>query len=527
MPADDPTATEPVDDQREVVAFLSDPASYEPRPDRVERIDTHGAMVFLAGERAWKIKRAVRFSFMDFSTLEQRRAACDTELAVNRRTAPSLYHGLVPVTRAADGRLRFGGDGAALEWVVVMRRFPQEALLDEMASEGRVTAELIRELADGVAAFHDAAERAPSKFRWGGAGAFRQTIEENLASLAAETDWYPPDAVADLAARMRAALERMAPLLDRRKADGFVRRCHGDLHLHNICLLDGRPTPFDAIDFNDRLAWIDVADDIAFLLMDLEHRGLRAFANTVLGRWVVATGDVDALAPLPLFLADRALVRAKVAPPMARASGDPARTAQLREEGRAYLAAARAYVDPPPARLVAVGGVSGTGKSTLAARLAPAVGRSPGALHLRTDVLRKRLAGVAETDRLPPESYTPESHARVYGVLADWTSRALAAGHAVIVDGVFGLPEGRAAIERLARTAGVAFQGFWLEAPRAVLLDRVAARSGDASDAGPTVVENQLRGRFGPIGWTRIATDRGIDAVEAEARRQLGLAGTD
>lgn len=208
---------------------------------------------------------------------------------------------------------------------------------------------------------------------------------------------------------------------------------------------------------------------------------------------------------------------------MAHASGDPARTAALREEGRAYLAAARDFIDPPPARLIAVGGASGTGKSTLAARLAPTVGRAPGALHLRTDVLRKRLAGIAETDRLPPESYTPASHAQVYGVLADWTRRALVAGHSVVVDGVFGRPEERAAFERLAQIVGVPFQGIWLDAPRAVLLDRVAARRGDASDAGPEVVENQLRHDFGPIVWSRIAADRGIDAVEAEARPHLGL----
>src|SRR5690606_3245969 len=250
--------------QDDVIAFLADPVTHGSDIDRVERIETHGAIVFLAGDRALKIKRAVRYPYLDFSTLERRRAACEAELRVNRRTAPTLYLAVTPVVRRADGALALGGEGEPVEWVVVMRRFDQEALLDRMVERGALTRELTLALADRVAAFHDAAERAPADAPWGGAAAFRATLMETLDELSEqEVGGFDPARLAVLGAGAMAALERVAALLDRRKAEGHVRHCHGDLHLRNICLLDGEPTLFDAIEFNDALAWIDPLDDAA------------------------------------------------------------------------------------------------------------------------------------------------------------------------------------------------------------------------------------------------------------------------
>ena len=504
-------------EQAAVIAFLGDPASHGGAP--VERIETHGAIVFLAGERAYKIKRAVRYPYLDFSTLEKRHAACAAELRLNRRTAPSLYLDLRPVTRRSDGRLALGGEGEPVEWVVVMRRFDQDRLFDRMAEAGTLTRDLILDLADRVAAFHAAAELAPAGSDWGGSAVFRATLLDNLDELG--PPWFAAARIEALRAAALAALDRTAPLLDRRKAEGRIRRCHGDLHLRNIVLLDGRPTLFDAIEFNDALAWIDLFDDAAFLLMDLDHRRLRPLANLFLNRYALRTGDWGGLAALPLFLCNRALVRAKVAATTARLTGDAARIARLRAEAAAYLDAAERYVRPPPAVLVAVGGVSGTGKTSLAARLAPGIGPAPGAVHLRTDVLRKRMFGLAETERLPQDAYRSELHDRVFREMFAVAREVLAAGHAAILDGVFGEPAHREAAAELAREAGTPFAGLWLDAPEETLVARVAARTGDASDATPEVVRRQLAADFGPIGWLRLAAGGPLDTLAADARRRL------
>ncbi|MFN4090266.1 MAG: AAA family ATPase, partial [Alphaproteobacteria bacterium] len=307
-------------------------------------------------------------------------------------------------------------------------------------------------------------------------------------------------------------------LIERERA-GLVRRCHGDLHLGNICLLDGEPTLFDAIEFNDAFAWIDVLHDLAFLLMDMEHRDMRGLANIVFNGYLAQAPQDEGLAALPVFLADRAMVRAKVAATTAAAEPPPApeRVAELRREGAAYLAAAQAYLRPAAPCLVAVGGVSGSGKSTLAARLAPGVGPAPGAVHLRSDVERKRLFGVADTDRLPEAAYAPEVGRRVFERLFERAAEVLAAGHAVVVDAVFGDLRQREDAAAVARRAGVPFRPIWLEARQEALMARVAARRGDASDATPAIVARQLEARFAAPEWPHLSGDGTPDAVAAAA----------
>ncbi|MHA7063003.1 bifunctional aminoglycoside phosphotransferase/ATP-binding protein [Azospirillum argentinense] len=495
-------------------AFLADPASHGGAA--VQRVETHAAIVFLAGDRAYKLKRAVRYPYLDYSTVERRRMACVEELRLNRRTAPSLYLGLDSVVRRSDGSLAFGGEeakgGTALDWLVVMRRFPQDALLDRMAERGGLDDALIRDLADAVTAFHAAAEPRPDS---GGAVAMREVVEGSIAELRAGSSLFPPARVERLGELSAEALDRLAPLLEERRRGGFVRHCHGDLHLRNIVLLDGKPVLFDGIEFDERLAVIDVAYDLAFLLMDLERRGLRPLGNAFLNRSLDAAEDYGALALLPLFLSARAAIRAKVAASTAALRPDEDAARRLEREAAAYLEHAVAALEPPPPRLVAIGGLSGSGKTRLARALAPSLGASPGAVVLRSDALRKRLFGIGETERLPAEAYTPAVTERVYAGLLERARTALAAGHAVVLDAVHARPEERAAAAALAAEAGVRFDGIWLDAPLDTRIARIAGRRGDASDATAEVAERQTVYDLGPLEWLR--TNAGRDAGETLA----------
>lgn len=513
------------EDQREVIAFLSAPETYGAAS--VERHETHGAIVVLAGDRAYKLKRAVRFPYMDFSTAEKRRALCFAELEVNRRTAPDLYLE-VRAIRRDGGRLFFAladtDPKEALDWVLVMRRFDRAGLFEELRRAGNLTAEHVRAVAFEIAEFHRKAEPAP---RWGGKAGITDVLDTALKvieSMAGRA--FDRQQVDRLARFVWTTLERSGPLLDRRRDLGLVKRCHGDLHLNNICLIDGRPVLFDAIEFNDSFACIDVLYDLAFLLMDLDRHGRRDFANLALNRYLERTQDYDGLAALPLFLSCRAAIRAHIAVATGEASSDPERLERKLPEARALLAQACAYLEPVPPRLVAIGGLSGTGKSTVARELAPFLGTPPGAVILRSDVTRKRLMGMPETERLPPSGYTPEATERVFRELSDTAGRTLAAGQTVIMDAVYGEALQRGALREVAAKSGVPFDGFWLDAPLEVLQARVTARTGDASDATADVVRDQRARIAAPAEWNRIDASRPVTEVAGDIRRRLGGNGT-
>lgn len=505
------------DPQADLLAWLSLPSTYGAGIDAVERIDTHISSVFLAGDRVYKLKRAVRLPFLDFTSCEQRQTACERELTINRRTAPELYLGLTAVTRQDDGSLAFDGNGQVLDWLVVMARFGQDQLYDKLAARGALTRTDARALADVIASFHQSAEPRPA---WGGEAGIRFTINTNQLSLARFVPaLFDPLRVAAVTERSLAWLSRVAPDLERRRAAGMVRQCHGDLHLGNICLFQGRPTLFDAIEFNEEFACIDVFYDLAFLLMDLEARGLPDLASTVFNRYLERTGDVEVLSALPLFLSLRAAVRAHVSATMAPGGQDH----RYRQDALAYLVRAEAYLTPPPPRLLAVGGLSGSGKSRLAADLAPFVGASPGAVALRSDVLRKRLSGVDPLTRLSGEAYSAGMTERTYATLFEQAEQILRRGHAVIADAVFARPEQRAAIEAVAHRVGVPFDGIWLDAPADVLRARVEARRNDASDATVSVVEQQLTYPLGTIGWRRQDASRGKEETFLSVRNALRI----
>jgi aminoglycoside phosphotransferase family enzyme/predicted kinase len=503
--------------QAEVVAFLASPSTHAGAP--VEQVETHASIVFLAGERAFKLKRAVRYDYLDFSTVDRRRAFCEAELRINGRLAPAIYRRVVAVTRELEGPLALGGAGIPVDWVVEMSRFDQEDLFDRLAARGRLELALMRPLAAAIAAFHSTAER---RFDHGGMAGLRWVIDSNATALRETGAGVLDEALcASLLSSSRAALQRDGARLDRRRAEGFVRQCHGDLHLRNIVLRDSVPTPFDAIEFNDEIACIDVLYDLAFLLMDLWRRDLPAHANAVLNGYLSATVDFDGLALLPLFLSCRAAIRAKTSLSAAALATELPRQRELRDLAREYVAAAVQLLRPPRPSLVAIGGFSGTGKSTLASSLAPALGPVPGAVVLRSDEIRKRLCGVPALSRLGPQGYTAEVSRAVYETLVSHASAIVRAGHTAIVDAVFTDSADRAAVEHAAKSATVPFTGLWLQAAEPVLIERVQRRSADASDAGPAIVRMQCARDAGTIVWNRL--DASVDAgtLRQQAARLL------
>ena len=400
-----------------------------------------------------------------------------------------------------------------------MVRFDQETLFDRLAERGRLDLDLMEGLADAIARLHDEAERYPDR---GGSSGMAWVVEGNASGLAEQgAGILDVGDSARLTAATRAVLAKHAQQLDDRRNLGLVRACHGDLHLRNICLLEGRPTLFDAVEFNDDISCIDVLYDLAFLLMDLWHRDLRAHANVVFNEYLARTKDWDGVALLPLFLSCRAAVRAKTGATSARVQHDRADVQTLQEASRQYLHLAAQLLQPPPPSLVAIGGLSGSGKSTLARRLAPIVGAAPGAVVIRSDVIRKELLGVAPTTRLGPEGYTSGMNQRVYEVMTTRARAVLTAGHAVVADAVYARRVDRDTIAGVARAAGVPFVGLWIEGPSEVLARRLRDRVSDASDATPEVLMQQTRTDLGALDWNRLDGAQAIEQVVRSAEATM------
>nr|WP_232372718.1 bifunctional aminoglycoside phosphotransferase/ATP-binding protein [Acuticoccus mangrovi] len=380
-----------------------------------------------------------------------------------------------------------------------MARFDDAGELDILVDDGTITGELIDMTADVVADMHRTAPivRRPHQSRIV-AGLTRQ-LSRDVAAAVTEAEEK-----ADVALWTHKASERLmrdAARVDRRGRHGFVRRCHGDLHLSNICLWKGRPTPFDAIEFSEEIAVIDVLYDLAFVLVDLEHRGRGDLATRLLSRYLAATRDYSGLAALPLYKSQRHMVRALTGATKGRPVAD-------------HIAAARAIAERAVApHLYAIGGLSGSGKTTIARAVAPELG----AVVIRADTVRKHIWGVAPEVHLGAAAYDAVTTERVYRRLRVDAARALRAGSSVVLDATFADPADRAAVRRLANHLGVPFAGIWLKAPRAILAERVAGRSGDASDADVAVVEAQSHRDLGAIDWIDVAANAEPDEVAMAA----------
>ena len=513
----DSSAAHVVEDQSAVLALLSAPETHGLSSPPI-RIDTHGAVVFLAGENAYKLKRAVRFPFMDLSTLARRKEACEAEVAVNAANAPTVYLGVLPVTRGASG-LALGGSGEAVEWLVHMRRFDETKTLDVVAARQGLSPALLAKLVQAILTSH---ARAPLREGRPAAESLRRYLQQNREAFGESLDLFPAERVERLTVLSQELLAQCWALLLERGRAGHVRRCHGDLHLRNIVLLDDEPTLFDALEFDNSVATGDVLYDLAFLLMDLWERGLGNEANLVLNRYLWG-GDEEhlrGLRALPILLSIRAAIRAKViAASLPHLSG--AKQREMEEEARQYFAAAESFLQMRRPTLIAIGGLSGSGKTTLAAAIAASIGLPPGAIHLRSDIERKRLAGIGETDSLPEATYTQAASETIYVSLRRKAKLVLETGYSVIVDAVHARPDERDAIAIVAEEGGILFQGLWLDAPVSALMQRVRTRSGDASDATVSVVREQIKHELGPIDWHRLNTGGDIGEIVSRALGDL------
>ncbi|VXC39981.1 conserved hypothetical protein [Oceanicaulis sp. 350] len=505
----EPAAPHPIaPEQAELVAFLGTPEAHGGATP--QRIDTHLSHVFLGPQTVLKLKRALTLDFVDYSTPDQRRAYCERELAANTQWARSLYLDVAPVWKTPEG-FQIGGDrpgDAPVDWLVRMHRFADEDRLDKRLAAGRLTLAQVERFADDLAANH---ERAPISDT--------PTLSQNVSGL---IDQVAGDmAAAGATPLFREASERWherarsAPrthrgLIDARGQTGKVRQVHADLHLKNVCVWRDRLVGYDALEFDDALSTIDVLYDAAFPVMDFLHYKAGWAANALLNRYLARTREYDGLPLFDLYLSLRAAVRAM-------ASG----LAGQQAEADAYLDLALESLAPAPApQLIAFGGRSGTGKSTLASAIAPTLGKRPGAIILRSDVIRKVMAGQAPEDPLPPSAYTPETSARVYAELVRQAKSCLAAGYACILDATFLSEKSEANLADITQDFDGEVKTLWLEAPTDVLRARVAARRGDASDAGVDVLEKQLL-EDEPQGWTRVDVSGSRDEAVTALKHAL------
>lgn len=493
--------------QGKLELFLSSPVAFDDGTRKVEVVKTHGAMIFLGNEDVYKIKRPVDLGYMDFSTLENRKTACEREIELNYNSAPSIYVRAVPITVTGDGNFDIDGTGEAVEWLVHMKRYPQDTVLLEVAKSGRLDQSLASNLGEKVASLH---LDLPSLYCRNG-GARVEDILQGVIDRLCDPALDLPKGISGKFKTGSMALQRkLSKKLDRRSRAGMVRHCHADMHLANIILLDGVPVPVDALEFDQSLAEIDVLYDIAFLLMDLQHLGLHRQANLVFNRYCMRAWplvECDGFEVLPLFMALRAAIRSMV--DAQRIALDETAVPDGNSDAVKYLNQALEFLDHAAPRLLAVSGLSGTGKSTLGAELALTSDNACGALILRSDLERKLMFETPEFEKLPPEAYGKHVSERVYAILLKKAATALSQGQSVVLDAVFADPDELKAATDLARDYNMPFTGFWLAAPQKVLVDRVRKRTHDASDADEAVVRSQVHKFAGiqqslPDGWHEI-----------------------
>jgi aminoglycoside phosphotransferase family enzyme/predicted kinase len=504
-------------------AALKDPRCYPHAVDRVELIETHISWVCLAGDYAYKLKRPVNLGFLDFSTLQARRYYCEEELRLNRRTAADLYLEVVPVAGTADAP-RIGAAGPAIDYALKMRRFPQEALADRLAARGELGPARIDAMGAAIAAFHAAIPAVPERSRFGSARSVAAPALRNFDAI--ETLVRDPEdheRLERLRAWTRAEAARNREAFSARRRGGWVRECHGDLHLRNIVFLDHRPVLFDCIEFSPELRWIDVMSEAAFLVMDLLDHRLDAAAWRLLNAYLEATGDYAGLSVLRFYLVYRAMVRAKIACIRAQqtpnGAGEPL---SLEREYRGYLALAESLARPPQPFLVLMHGLSGSGKTTVSQGLL----ERTGAVRLRSDVERKRLHGLAPGSRSGSGTqaglYAPAATRKTYERLKQLARGIVESGWPALVDASFLSRSERGMFVALARELGVPLSIVSCNALESELRRRVENRqaaASDASEAGVAVLERQLATQE-PLEEDERACVAILDTADADALEQ-------
>lgn len=493
----------------ELCAFLAD------GPDGpAEVIETHAAMVFLRGRMALKVKKPVALPYLDFSTFEKRAAAIAREYELNAPHAPQIYQGVSQIVRCADGTLAIDEDGAPVETALRMQRFAQDDVLEMRAQAGKLTRADMVAMARMLRASHF---EAPIVRNIEAADALRDICRDNLKRLAAPGAVLDEALTDNLRARSEAAFAACEAVMRARVPAGWVRRCHGDAHLGNMVMLDGKPVLFDALEFDEALATTDIFYDLAFALMDVLRLAGRERANEAFNAYVELTdiAELEGLCALGFLASVRAGVRAKVA--VDRAAQGARRHAALLARVCKHAELAEMLLEPFAPRLIGIGGLSGSGKSSVAAALAPQLPGPFGAVIIRSDVERKMMAGVELEERLPPEAYDKTSSAQVYTRIRKRAAAAFAAGQTVIVDAVHARQDERDALGALADECAAPFAGLWLDCPLAVRQARVNARRGDASDATAEIAAAQEDYERGRMSWTVLSAEPSVNDIVAAA----------
>ncbi len=499
--------------QTSLIAALQAPDAYAHAVEAVTLVETHISWVFLTGDYAYKVKKPVNLGFLDFSSLEQRLYWCGEEVRLNQFLAPDIYLEVVPITGSLQ-RPRVQGSGEPLEWAVKMSQFPSGRLFSDLVAERQLSGGLIDQLAGVLALFHSVTPAADSDTLYGSPEMVSGPVEANFRQIERAGGWGAlPESIRCWS---EAEFGRIKKSLIARKQGGFIRECHGDLHLGNIVCLEDQPVLFDRLEFNPSLRWIDLLSDLAFLVMDLEDHGRVDFAWQLLNRYLELTGDYEGLPILRYYLAYRAMVRAKVA--ILRAAQTDL-DMELRLEFNKYVELANAYTAPGQPRIILMHGLSGSGKSTLSAKLMSALP----ALRLRSDIERKRLFGIdlqgASKSTVGSGIYTPEASDETYARLLELTAVVCRAGYSAVVDAAFLHRRQRSPFIKLAARCGVPLSIVHCRADPATLRTRVArrTRSGKGvSEADIKVLERQLQ-RTLPLSESELAYSVTFDTGKSDS----------
>lgn len=475
------------------ISSMLDPDVYDHPVENIELIETHISWVLLTGDFAYKIKKPVNFGFLDFSTLEKRRRCCEQELNLNRRLAPALYLEVVSISGTADKPV-ISGSGEVFEYAVKMAQFPQSSQLDHMLTAGELNAERMDTIARMIAEFHQTIQIADDSRDYGNRDMVYRPVKENFTQIGEHlnTKLYA-DTLSALQQWSRSEFVRLGPVFEQRKRDGFVRECHGDMHLRNLVWLDDGPTAFDCIEFNARLRWIDVISEVAFLFMDLQDRQQSHLANRFLNTYLEVTGDYAGLCVLPFYLCYRAMVRAKVdVLRLEQEDIEDKEREQSFSEFESYLELATGYTQQTTPKLIIMRGVSASGKSTVSQKLLD-VSR---VIRIRSDAERKRLFDIALTDSASSDIdmglYSKQASQKTYARLAELATDAISAGFSVIVDAAFLKHEQRKLFQTLAVRLSVPYVILEITAPEEILRKRIVERKHDVSDADFAVLDHQL-----------------------------------
>jgi aminoglycoside phosphotransferase family enzyme/predicted kinase len=505
-----------------LIAALQNPALYPHPVESFQVIETHISWVVLTGPFAYKIKKPVNFGFLDFTNLSDREHFCNEELRLNQRLTEGLYLEVLPITGSAEAPA-INGSGPVIEYALKMRQFPQSQLLGEVQGRGELTTDHIDALATQIAQFHLNAPRVPLEHPLGTAAAIMAPVTQNFEQirpmLSDKADLLQLDA---LQAWAEASFERLQPLFERRKTEGFIRECHGDIHLGNATLLDGNVVLFDCIEFNEPFRLIDVTADAAFLAMDLEDRGLKPLSRRFVSAWLEQTGDYDALEILNFYKAYRAMVRGKVGLFRLGQEESAVQRAVILRQYRAYAALAESYSAIPSRLLAITHGVSAVGKSHVAMRLVEALG----AIRLRSDVERKRLFGEQDSEaqgQLSAGIYSQDASAATYERLHQLADAALRAGFPVVIDATYLKQTQRQAAWDVAQETGAPFLILDCQAPDTVIASWLAQRQAagqDPSDATLDVVKAQQASRE-PLDAQELALTKQVNTHESASLDSL------